>query len=395
MGVHGPAPVEPEYTIWLTDENLTVISQQLDDWSSINVTLRFNEASSGEIVLPAYPDVIAAARTPKARAVIERDGQILLAGPIESSPYQWDAEQHGEDSPGELTIRFADDFALIAGRLTYPNPALAATAQDVAKWTSTANAEVLLRDLVNVNAGPGALTARQIPGLVLGPAAGVGTTITWTSRFQPLADELRGVANSGGRLGFRTQQVGTTIEFQVYAPTDRTGQLWFGRGMDNVRKISHEPEAPKATTAIVGGADAGVNRVIREVSDLAGWWRIETFIDSTGLSNATELDQAGSDELAKQAEVQRLAIEAIDSPGQQYGIDYQLGDIVSVEPYPGLDDVPDVISAVQIDVTADRGETISPIIGVNSAQMLNPAAAQQRDILRALAYRSANVEIPL
>ncbi|MEV2239532.1 hypothetical protein [Micromonospora sp. NPDC049891] len=396
MGVHGPAPVEAEYVIWITDHNLTPIYEQVDDWSAISITLRFNEVSSGEFTAPAHPELMAAVRTPKARAVVERNGAILLAGPIEYTPTDFDAERDGYDGNGDVTVRWADDLALVAGRLSYPNPAQAANAQTSARWTSTGTPEVLMRALVNNNGGPGALTARRIPRLILGATAGITGSVTWSTRFQPVTDDLRGIAAiSPSRVGFRTQQVGTDIEFQVYAPTDRTGSMWISRSAGNVLSIKHEPEAPKATVAICGGQDAGVNRLILERSNVGDWWRLETFVDGAGAANSTELQALGDEEIANNAEVQRLAVVAADIDGQRYGVNYQLGDIVSVEAVPGLPDVPDIVSAVEVEVDPADGETIRPVIGVGSAQMLNPAAAVQRDILRALSRRGALVEIPL
>lgn len=396
MGVHGPAPVEPEYTIWVTDDQLTPISQQVDDWLAVSAVLRFNEVSTGEFVAPASAELVAAVRTPRARGVIERNGQILVAGPIEYTALNWSAQDHGFDGVGDLTVRFAEDLALIAGRLSYPNPALAATAQDVAKWIRTDIPEVLMRSLVNDNCGPGALPARRIPRLVLGPTSGVGGSVAWSTRFQPVTDDLRAISMlAGGRVGFRTQQVGANIEFQVYAPTDRTGSTWFSRSMGNLLSMQHEPEAPKANVAIGGGRDAGVGRVIVERGTPGDWWRLETFVDAAGADNLDQLNAACDEELAGTAEVQRLAVVAADIDGQRYGEDYNLGDLVAVEAYPGRPDVPDIVAAVEIDVAPDNGESIRPIIGVGSAQMLNPAAAQQRDILRALSRRGATVEIPI
>ncbi len=294
MGVFGPAPVEAEYVLWISDHNLVEIAQQVDDWQSISITLRFNEVSSGEFVAPATPELVAAVRTPKARVVCERNGEILLAGPIEyTGGLDWSADKDGYDGYGDLTVRWADDLALIAGRLSYPNPALAATAQNVAKWTATGTPEVLMYGLANSNAGPGALTNRRIPQLVMGGSAGTTGSITWSTRFQPLCDDFRGIAKlAGGRVGFRTQQVDDNIEFQVYAPTDRTGEIWFSRSMGNLLSVQHEPEAPSATVAICGGKDAGVNRLVIERGDPGEWWRLETFVDAAGADNLTELQAA-------------------------------------------------------------------------------------------------------
>jgi len=397
VGVHGNLPREAEYTIWVTDHNLTPISQQVDDATNVNVTLRHNTVSSGEFTCPAHPELVAAARTPKARAVVERDGQILLAGPIESTPSRWEGARHGEHDGGDLTVRFADDLLLIAGRSSFPNPAQAATAQTVAKWSRTGTPAQIAWDLVNLNAGPGALPNRRVPRLIMGDLGGIGgTSTTFTTRFQMLTDDLRAVsALAGGRLGFRTVQVGDQIVFEVYEPTDRTGAVWFARSMGNLLSIEHEPEAPSATVAIVGGQDAGANRTIIERGTPGDWWRLEVFVDSAGASNLTELQQAGDEALADAAEVQRLAVVAVDVDGTRYGIDYLLGDIVAVEAVPGMPDVPDIVSAVEFGWTPDGGETIKPIIGAGSADMLNPSAAEQQRILRMLSRRATGAEIPL
>lgn len=397
MGVHGPAPREADYTIWITDHNLTPISQQVDNPSSLSCTLRYNTVSSGEITCAADPELVEAVRTPKSRAVVERDGQILLSGPIEYTPTDWDGARHGEYDGGELTFRFADDLLLIAGRSSYPNPAQAATVQTVAKWSRTGTPAQIAWDLVNANAGPGALTNRRVPRLVMGDLAGIGgTPTTYTTRFQPVTDDLRALsALAGGRLGFRTVQVGDTIVFEVYEPRDRTDRVWFSRSMGNLLRLNHEPQAPSATVAIVGGKDAGANRNIIERGDPGDWWRLEVFVDSAGANNLTELQQAGDEALADAAEVQRLAVVAVDVDGTRYGIDYLLGDIVAVEAVPGMPDVPDIVAAVEFDWTPDDGETVKPIIGAGSADMLNPSAAEQQRILRMLSRRAVGAEIPL
>ena len=395
MGVHGNLPREAEYTIWVTDHNLTPISQQVDNASAVNVTLRHNQVSSGEFTCSAAPELLDAIRTPKARAVVERDGQILLAGPIEYTPLSWSAGTHGDDA-GNVTVRFADDLSLLAARLSYPNPAQAATAQTVAKWSRTGTPAQIMWDLVNVNAGPGALAARRIPRLVMGDLGGIGgTPTTYTTRFQHLTDDLRAVAVlADGRLGFRTVQVGNQIVFEVYQPIDRTGSIWFSRSMGNLLDLDHDPSAPTATVAICGGQDAGANRTIIERGTPGDWWRLETFVDASGANNLTELEQAGDEALADAAEVQRLAVVAVDVDGQRYG-DYQLGDVVAVEAAPGMADVPDIVSAIEFDWSPGAGETVKPVIGVGSADQLDPSAAERARILRMLSRRATGAEIPL
>lgn len=358
--------------ILFTDRNLVPVGDPLPVWRELDIVGRFNEPGSGSFKSPATPDLLDQVQ-PGNRVVVIRDGQEFLAGPIEKpGPYQWSLGNSGDDAgSGILTVTFAEDEALVAGRTVYPDPAVAATAQTTAAyWTRTAaNAELVLRDAVNLNAGPGALTARRVPGLVLGTLAGVGSNVTITSRWEPLGDLLRRVALAGGGLGYRTHQVGQSIAFQVYQPRDLTGAVRFSRGLGNLRAITYEPEAPTATVAIVGGPGELTDRVIREVVDSAGaasWWRLETFLDQTQTSVTAELDQAGADALASAGEQARLTTVTIDTPTQRYGYEYGLGDRVSVELYPGVE-IQDVVRGFHLQANPKTGEIVTAVIGTQEA----------------------------
>lgn len=385
-------------TLLITDRNLNVVGDPVDGWTDLDVTLRFNEPATGSFTAPARPELLQQIATGGYRVVVIREGAIFVAGPIERpGPERWSVDGQDTD-PGTVTVYFTDDLALIAGRVTYPTPSAAATAQtSTARWTSTANAEDIMRALVDQNAGPGALSVRRVPQLALGADAGVGSSITFGTRFEPLGDALRSAAIAGGGLGFRTQQVGTAIQFQVYAPTDRTtgsGAVRFSRGLGNLRSYSYEPVAPSATVAIVGGKDVGTSRVVVErtnSSAVAKWWRLETFVDqrqSDATSAATaELDQAGDEELARSAETARLTSVTVDTEDQQFGVHYQLGDRVSVELNSGTE-VADVVRAVHLEVSPDDGEVVTALVGSQDASS-DPAWVK---VTRELARRLAGLE---
>lgn len=390
----------PEYKILFTTSDLSAyIGNPLRIFSRIALTLRFNEVSSGEFTSRAYPwlmDVVNAIGT---RVVVMRDGVIILAGPIEDQgPYLYDAAVDGEDGDGTVTVRFADDLSLIAGRLVYPNPAQDADAQTSARYTITGvNGEVAMRALVNLNAGPGALTDREIPALVLGPLASVGTNVNYSARFEPLCDSLRAVAVAAGGLGFRTQQVGSTIEFQVYEPEDLTSSARFGRNIGNLRTLEYQVTSPIATVAIVGGQDAGADRVIRERPNSTalaeGWPRREVWVDRRDIDNTPELDAAGDEELTNNAVAIRLVIGAIDTESQRYPGDYDLGDEVSNRVFD--DSVPEIIRAIDIEMTPDGGEVVTPTIGTQEAALSNSTVLLQRKLQRQAAFAGTAGEIEI
>lgn len=371
-------PYRGEYLILITNPALTVVGDPIISWTTLDVTLRFNEPDSGLFIVPGY-SWIRDMMTPGNRAVVIRNqalhgnepGTVVTAGPIEKTLYE--RADDGENAGvGTLTVNFAGDMAHIAGRLTYPNPALAPAAQNVDVWTATAvNAETILRNLVNLNAGPGALAARRIPQLVLGSVAGVGSTVTVkTERMEPLPDVLRRVALAGGDLGFRTVQVGSTIEFQVYAPVDKSNQVRFSFDMGNIKYLSYEVVAPVATTAIVGGQGDGVDRaLIERVSTAAesAWGRLETLVSRAGSTDVAELQTDGDNTLLDDAETARVSSNIVDTAEQRYGIHYDLGTKVAIEQWPGSQIV-DVVRTVHLQAWPTAGEVISATVGSQAAR---------------------------
>lgn len=394
---------KPEYTILICDQNGSPITQPIrgshggdtgqGGWSKISITHKFNTAAAASFDAKADDELLAAVNTPMARAHIIRDGAWEKCGPIDApGPFGYEASRDGLGA-GQVTVTFADDLAELAANLVYPDPAHASTAQTAARYTiSAVNAETALRDLVNLNAGPGALAGREVPGLILGDVAGVGSAVTQSFRFTQLGDALRAVAVAGGGLGFRVVVTGSLnidaqIEFQVYQPRDLAGSVRFSRSLGNLRAITFEPSAPTATVAIVGGADAGIDRVIRERSDTAalaaGWRRREVFVDSAGAANSTEMDANGDAALASAGATLRMQLTAIDTAWQRYRDHYQLGDKVTAEVWPGYA-VSDLIGSVQIEVAADGSEVVTPIIGLDDTDSTTNTAGLLRQLVAAL-----------
>lgn len=364
----------------VTDENLTVQGDPLSGWTNLDTTRRFNEPASGTVQLPATPDVMAQLQ-PGRRLVVIRDGQVWTAGPMEiPADYSWSVEQ--DSGVGTVTVAFSDDLAVLAGYITWPAPASAWTAQQGNTWRqlTTANSETIIRTLVNETCGPGARTDRRIPNLSLATAAGVGTTTTVRTRFEPLLEVGRRVAIDGGGIGFRTQQTGAGIEFGCYAPADLTGAARFSLGLGNLRSLRYSASAPEATHVLVAGSETkgSTARTFVERSNTAAaaaWWRVERYLDGSSETDADgELTAAGRAELAEAAAPVELATVTVDTPGLRAGIDYGLGDRVSVALPHGLE-VADVVRSIHLQATPDSGEYVSAVVG-------SPAATTDPQLVR-------------
>ena len=360
-------------TLLITDQNLAPVGDPIDGWTSLDCTKRFNEPGSGSVTLPASPDVMAALQ-PGHRIVVMRDGQVWMAGPMEI-PQEIEVgyssgEGGGQAPPGEITISFTDDLGRIAGYITWPDPTEAWEDQPTATWRTITNetGETIIRTLVDENCGPNSLEERQIPNLVLGAVAGVGTTTLVNTRFEGLLEACRRVAIDGGGLGFRTVQVDRDIVFEVYEPRDLSATARFSFGLGNLRHLRAKISAPTVTHALVAGTEDEdtSSRTFVEVADPSAastWYRVEKFVDGSAADDSEgELTQAGREELAGGASPVELATVTVDTPDLVAGRDFDLGDRVSVQ-LPNGTEVTDVVRSIHLQASPASGEYVTTLVG--------------------------------
>ncbi|MFF9043355.1 siphovirus ReqiPepy6 Gp37-like family protein [Streptomyces parvulus] len=359
-------------TLLITDKNLAVQGDPITGWSDLDVTRKFREPAAGSVVLPAYPEVMAQLQ-PGNRVVVIRGGSIWTAGPMEQpTDYEWSVD--GEPGVGKVTVSFSDDLASVAGRIVWPEPALTWAGQHGDTWRelTAVSSETIVRTLVNENAGPGARADRRVPHLVLAAAAGVGTTTSVRTRFEPVLDPCRQAAAAGGGIGFRTRQVGSQIVFDCYAPADRTATARFSTGLGNLLGIGYSQSAPELTHALVAGRETEGSSIrtfvqVADAAAAAAWWRVERYVDG-GADDDTkgELTASGTSEIAEGAAPVTLSTVTVDTPDLRAGVDYDLGDRVTVALPHGLV-VTDVVRAINLQAKADEGEQVASVIGSQDA----------------------------
>ena len=381
--------------VLITDASHNVVGDPLDEWSNIDVTTRFNEPSSGQVTHPAH-DWVMAQLQPGNRVVLIRDGAVWAQGPLEiPQDYSWDLTDDFE--PGTVTLHFSDDLAVVAGYKTWADPTEAWESQPPkANYSLTnQNAETIIRTLVNLNCGPGALSVRQIPEFVLADAASVGTDTSITTRFEGLLEACRRAALNGGGLGFRTDVVDGQVVFSVYQPTDLTATARFSKGLGNLRSLQYRLEAPKVTDALVAGsyteADPHANpptaeaRTFVKVSDADQrdtWWRVEDYVDGSADDDSEgELTADGQESLTAGGASVRLSTTTVDTEDLKAGRDFGLGDKVTVVLANGTE-VADIVRSIHLQATPNSGEYVTSYIG--SAETTTASASVQmiRDLGR-------------
>jgi hypothetical protein len=385
-------------TINVQDANLNVI-YTVPTWSALTATLKLREVGTGQFTAPHSAALYDAVTTENNRISIVHQRApgvapyVFMSGPIEvPGAYRWalGAQDQSAAPPGQLTVNFASNECYLAERYTFPDPAHGAGAQTTDYYVLTAtNGEVALRNLANLNAGPGAVVARRVAHLILGAVASVGANVTVSTRWEVLTDVLRAVAVAAMPLGqsglrFRVDEVGKQLVFVVSAPTDLTKLVRFSPQLGNLRSLDTNPQAPSCTAAIVGGSGVGSGRLIVERLATGLWRRIEKFVNAAGGDTATGMQQAGDQALTEGAPSVGLNAVAIDSQYGRYGDNYTLNDLVNVELVPGVP-IADYVTAVTLVADPKTGEAISPTIGTGDPKVTPRTVTLIRDMQRRMA----------
>lgn len=305
--------------------------------------------------------------------IVEDEVGTILSGPIRVLGVATE-----NNSPGAtLTVSGVSDDYLLSSRLVYPDPTQPADNQIVDAYDVRSGVgETVMKALVNANTGPGAIVARR-SGVTIEVDNTRGTTVSSSARFDNLLDVLAALGAAAG-LGFRTVQVGSSVVFDVYEPTDLSASARFSTELGNLRAYSYELDAPNATRVIVAGQGEGTARTFVERGDTtseADWaTRVEVFQDRRDTDDLPTLQQAGDQTLIEQGPATKLSLSPVDTPRMRFRAHYNLGDTVTVEIPGGT--VVDVVSQINLQID-DSGTLVVPVIGDNSGGPGTPRIFQQ------------------
>jgi hypothetical protein len=403
-----PPPVDPPPTVTVKDRPFLLADPRtikllvagpdyrplapLTTWSSIEATPTLRDNGVGTLVIPADERIYNLLTGTGNRLHLYYQGRTWLCGPITT------VEQPEEGGvPGQLTCTWVSDMTWLGRRLTYPSPSKESTdTTQPANYTATDIAETVLRNLVDLNIGPGALPARQKSGLVLETAHSplLGSSVSVTAPMsQTLKDSLAAAAvASTPNLGFDLvlDDAVPQLVFRVWAPVDRSNRVRYTRGLNNVTSADVTSTMPTATVAIVGAEATTVTtdtstedttekpgKVWERSADadtLTAWGRQEVWVSSSADSEATQAAQDSQSQqdgdLAVLNGSYSVTVDAqvIDTPGRQYGVDYQLGDTVGYNPPLG-EPITQVVQSVTLHAEPQTGVTVIPNFGDATPRM--------------------------
>lgn len=231
-----------------------------------------------------------------------------------------------------VEIDVVDDKVLLQQVLGWVIPTAAITAQGTAgtNWTMTGNAESVLKEAVRLNA----IVRLGLP-LTIGPNLNRGATVTASLRFQSLWERLMPVTDGAGigeLLGVSVKHVGNGLVLDVWEPKTYNKPIDVTSGI--LKEWSWTRTAAQATRAVAGGQGDGTLRLYREKAktelETLLNWKMESFRDARDTADPTLMYKRIDEVLAEGAEKAGLALVLSQTSNFQYGKNFSIGDMVTV-----------------------------------------------------------------
>lgn len=378
-----PLEVEPVWTLYARNSDLGR-EAQIDDFTTLDAVCRFNDVGTWEITLDRRAAAADALVAPGAGIEIRRDDFVIMTGPVTR------VKRDRSDRSNLLTVSGVDDNVWLQRRLAHPQPGSSAPPYSTTEHDErTGVGSTIIRQYVDVNLGPGAITPRELPTLTLATDPAVGSSVTGRARYDVLLELIQGLAVAAGDLGFRIYQDGDGLVFEVFEPEDKSDSIVFSEGFANLSSFTYEQQAPEFTYVYGGGEGEGTARTIVEGQDttaVAQWGRIERLIDAREQDDSPTVTQQIATALAENSEKLSLEITPVDTSNLRYGVHYQLGDRVSVV-VDGVQ-ITDNVRQVQIHLKPEGPQMLVPVLGTPGRVELLGLFAAVRD----LASRTRNLE---
>lgn len=365
------------WTVYVRDNFYRRVAQ-LEQYTALDMTLRFNDVSTFTLTMSAR-HALASTLLQKGYGIqVYCGSRLILGGDWSKTSY------HYGDSTDEVTVSGEDDTVWMKRRNASPRPA---TADQVGVWKTTGVvddtigsgfASSYITYFAQRNLGLDAMANRKVAPTT--STTSFGTQAVQRARWQNLLTLCQEIA-AGGAIngiepGFRIAQVGDALQLQVYQPTDRTADVKLSPTLGNVRELTYEQNAPEATAVYVGGSGDDDQReyIVRTSPEVAVWGRREADLANASNTNVlAELEVEAAKVLADKG--YKVSLSVVPDPNfesTQFGVHYFVGDKVTailnqLGPDGALkagDTITDVLREATIRLTED-GVDVTTTVGSN------------------------------
>ena len=292
----------------------------IDAFTQMEWTRPYRKPGTFSVQIPSTAPAIA--EIVKGRIVLPPDSTIVYL--IEQI-----LRENEDGSPAELwTVSGRDLGGFLQERLCLPTAGQAHDAQVAVA------AESAMKHYVSGNAGPGAASARKMPGLTVAADLGRGATVTMKARYDVLADMLETIGAIAA-MGWQVTSLSGGYIFDVIPGVDRSASVFFDTTFDTTTGQSWlSSDVDTKSYIYVGGQGLGAARSIVERYTGAlvptGLARRELFQDARDLPDTASLTTRGDAVLAGLAPTDRFEVQVAQGGSFQYRRDWDLGDLVTI-----------------------------------------------------------------
>jgi hypothetical protein len=338
------------YTILTRDAGGTQTGL-IDQFISLDFAPRFNDVGIFNLTMD-YATLGATLIERGHQIDVLRDNVTIFSGVVTGR------KRVKNETENSVTYSGLDSNIFLRRRLALPvpgGPPYSSASHD----TQTGKSETVMKHYVDYNIGASARTSPDDRRrLTVELDYGRGTDTTCKARFDNLLTLLQVLARRDG-LGFRV----LGGEFQVYVPSDKSGEIVFSDDLGTLSGYEYEENDPDGNYAIVGGGGEGTLRSFVETADstsVAADGLSEFFIDRRDTIDTAVMLQEAVDQLNDKAGKSAYKLKPLEAANMRVFDDYWLGDQVAAD----IDGVTiiDVVREVKFTIAAGV-ETIEPTIG--------------------------------
>lgn len=329
-----------------------------------------NRAARWSATFTGMDDLLASFSTPDSGGLLLRDTD---------SEWVWSGHVLDSEtgSDGVTRVVGESDTSLLATRIGHPRPDLADTPSAVwftdAAWVTYTGERSAVANFVNANAGPSAIVARRVLTAIVGTRLGDNPPSTIV--LAPTMD-LQSVLAT-------LDQFATAKDIIVSVVCDGRGELFavvdWARTttVEMSQRLNQAAVAVKSTralaTAVTGfgpvpepeeGVEPGViPRMTVRTSGATGLGRRERFLADTSAEDQAALEASGDEMITENAASDGVTVLVTDSDQYRYGVDYALGDRVTIRRFDETRTVERVSRAVtsRVDGHWSRSVTVGAV----------------------------------
>lgn len=217
-------------------------------------------------------------------------------------------------------------------------PTIPPTGYDTDSYYSD-KVETIAKSLINKNAGPGAVAARQINGLVLAEDQARGSVIDFSTRHKELLGEVFSLL-AVDRLGLTVDYDpdAQTITYDVAEGVNRTESqsensqvILSTEWKTALEYVYKKDKSAYRNVAITAGQGEGKDRSITVVGETGatGYARREMFVDARDVADDLELPDRGAQKLAEAGKSIGISIKHNNNGAFKIDEHFKVGDFVT------------------------------------------------------------------